>query len=156
MEQAGAPSAAVAFARRIDSEGYLTGFRDAGRVDVGRATYPFRANENNVCFLLNGDPPTIDVDDPDVVRASALESPSYAGAVRAHPRAAVFPGDRFHPAAVREEPLPDGGQRFLVSYLLRDGCHACAVVGRLVLAFEFDATGRLVRTAVASAGPEQP
>jgi hypothetical protein len=156
MERAGASPSAVAFARRIHFEGYLAAFRDAGRVDLGWAVYPFRANENGVCFLLNGEPATIDVDEASRVRSALSGSPSYAAIERAHPRAAVFPGDRFHAVAIVEEGRPGGGQRFLVPYLLRDGCHACALVGRLVLAFDFDAGGRLVRTTVASARPERP
>ena len=63
MEKAGAPPAAVAFARRVDRQGYLVAFRETGRVDVAFAEYPFLANENAVCLLVNGTPPAIDVDD---------------------------------------------------------------------------------------------
>jgi hypothetical protein len=150
MKRAGASPPAVAFARLTDSQGYLSAFRDSGRVDVGWAVYPFRANENRVCFLLNGEPPAIDVDEPSRIRAALSASPSYAAIEGAHGGVTVFPGDRFHSSAIVDEAGPRGGQRFLVPYALRDGCHACAVLGKLVLAFDFDAAGRLVGTSVAS------
>jgi hypothetical protein len=155
MRRAGASSSAVAFARRIDSQGYLADFRDSGRVDVGWAVYPFRANENRVCLLLNGEPATIDVDEISRFRPVLAASLVFAAFERTHPGAAVFPGDRFHSSAIIDESLPGGGQRFLVPYLLRDGCHACALLGRLLVAFEFDAAGRLVGTAVNAVRPER-
>jgi hypothetical protein len=156
MQKAGASPAAADFSRRIDSPGYLAAFRDAGRVDVGWAVAPLRANENGICFLLNGEPPLIDVDEPSRIRAALGASPSWTATERAHPDATVFPGDRFHTSAIAAEIPPGGGQRFLVPYLVRDGCHACAVVGRFVLAFDFDARGRFVATSVVSVEGERP
>src|SRR5689334_15220582 len=37
MQKAGAPAAAAAFARRVDGMVYLTGFEEAGRVDLAFA-----------------------------------------------------------------------------------------------------------------------
>ena len=144
MQKAGAPAAALAFARRTDGQGYLTALHEAGRVDVAFAEYPYRANENQVCFLVNGTPPWIDVDDLSRLDAKILrDDPDYAAIARAHPRVAIFPGPRGSargPAALRQA---DGGQRFVVTYLLRDGCHACKVLGEAQLRFDFDVEGRL-------------
>src|SRR5262245_35336980 len=63
MRAAGASAAAVDFAKRTDNQGYMTSFRDTGRVDVANVEYPFRANENALVFLVNGEPAMIDVDD---------------------------------------------------------------------------------------------
>ncbi|HYX21303.1 MAG TPA: hypothetical protein VFA98_10710 [Thermoanaerobaculia bacterium] len=152
MEKAGAPAAALAFARRTGDQGYLEEFRaTGGLVDVAVARYPFRANENSVCFLVNGAPPLIDVDDPRYLDRDALRGdPGYAAILRAHPNAAVFPGPRAKADAVRETRRPDGGQVFGVPYALTDGCHACARIGALTLDFDFDPSGRLAGTRVAS------
>jgi hypothetical protein len=152
MEKAGAPPAAVAFARRTDDQGYLAAFRGTGgRVDVAIAQYPFRANENAVCFLVNGAPPMLDVDDPRYLDSDALgRSPAYAELLRAHPNVAVFPGPRSNSHAIIDSRLPDGGQVFRVPYALTDGCHACARIGALTLEFDFDASGRFAGTRVAS------
>ncbi len=143
MRKQGAPPAAVAFARRVDGQGYLAAFREIGRVDVAFAEYPFRANENAVCLLVNGRPPVIDVDDLSGLDRQALAAnPEYAALARSHPRVTLFPGNRGSargPAALR---LSGGGQRFVVSYSLRDGCHACKIVGEAELRFEFDVEGR--------------
>ncbi len=152
MEKAGPPAAALAFARRTGDQGYLEEFRaTGGRVDVAVAQYPFRANENAVCFLVNGAPPLIDVDDPRYLDRDALRrDPVYAGILRARPDAAVFPGPRSKADAVVDARLPDGGQTFRVPYALTDGCHACARIGALTLEFDFDASGRFAGTRVAS------
>ena len=38
----------------------------------------------------------------------------------------------------------DGGREIVVGYLLRDLCHACAIVGRVRFAFEFGNDGRFL------------
>lgn len=152
MTKAGAPPAAVVFARRTDNQGYLVEFRDTGVVDVGCAEYPFRANENGVCFLLNGEPPLLDVDDPKWIgKSTLLANPAYGGLAKKYPDVAIFPGPRSSELAVIAVPLPGGAQRFQVDYSLRDGCHACARVGVLRMDFDFDASGRFAGTKVSSA-----
>ena len=37
------------------------------------------------------------------------------------------------------------GQKFEVSYLLLDGCHACAGIRTAILAFDFDSSGRFIK-----------
>ena len=152
MRRAGASEAAVAFARRTGDQGYLKEFRTTGGpVDAGCAVYPFRANENAVCFLVNGAPPMLDVDDPKFLDQGLLRrNPAYAGLLRAYPNLAVFPGPRAIDDGVDVHLLPEGGQFFRVNYVLVDGCHACARVGVLRLDFDFDAAGRFAGTRVAS------
>ncbi len=52
--------------------------------------------------------------------------------------------------------LPDGGQRFVVPYVLVDGCHACARVGALQLAFDFDSAGKFLGAKVSRVKPLAP
>src|SRR5262245_25596689 len=63
MRKAGASDAAVAFARKTGNLGYLRRFRADGPVAIAWAVLPFRANENSACYLVNGLPPMIGVDD---------------------------------------------------------------------------------------------
>jgi hypothetical protein len=91
MAKAGATPAAIAFAHRVEDQGYLSGFQEAGRVDLAFAEYPFRANENQLCFLVNGTPPLFDVDelsklDPETLAAN----PDYSELAREHPSIAIF------------------------------------------------------------------
>ena len=157
MEKAGAPPAALAFARRTGNQGYAQAFRDAGVVGIAWAESPFRANENQVCFLVNGRPPWIDVDDASRLDRGALAANAVYSEIKAkHPNVTIFPGHRAGPNTPRSVKLAAGGQRFSVDYTLRDGCHACAVVGAAVLAFDFDADGALVGTKVMSVRAKAP
>jgi hypothetical protein len=149
MQKAGAPEPALAFARRTENQGYLRDFRDTGKVDVAHAEYPFRANENRVCFLVNGEPPMIDVDDLSLIRADALaENAAYAALVKRFPNLSIFPGLRFGVTAPGAANLKNGGQRFMLDFLLHDGCHACTVVGSMKVAYDFDVNGKFIETKV--------
>ncbi len=74
MRVAGASAAALAFLERTGNQGYLTAFVDAGKVDIAYAEYPFRANENAVVFLVNGEPSMLDVDDLSRIDRKNLEA----------------------------------------------------------------------------------
>ncbi|MEP6995881.1 MAG: hypothetical protein ABI968_15260 [Acidobacteriota bacterium] len=157
MRKAGASPAAVAFAQSIDSQGYLRTFRETGRVDVAYVEYPFRANQNQLCFLVNGQPPRIDVDDLSRLdRASLERNAEYAAIVRNHPNAAIFPAARVGSRVPIANRMTNGGQRFVVTYHLRDGCHACALVGEVLVGFEFDVEGRFRETSVLRVRPRYP
>jgi hypothetical protein len=156
MRRAGAPDAAVAFAHRTGDQGYLTAFREAGAVGVACAEYPFRANENAVCFLVDGAPPMVDVDDPRDRDESALKSNAvYAGLLRRYPHLAIFPGPR-SVDAIATVPGPGGATTFRVEFVLVDGCHACERVGALRLDFDFDASARFAGTRIAAVRAARP
>ena len=67
MQAAGASPQAVAFMHAIDNDGFMRDFRETGRVDIAFAVYPFAANENQHCLLVNGTPNLIDVDNYDLL-----------------------------------------------------------------------------------------
>jgi inhibitor of cysteine peptidase len=46
-----------------------------------------------------------------------------------------------------------GTQTFLVDYILRDGCHACAQIGTATFAFAFDTQGKFQGTHVSAVKP---
>jgi hypothetical protein len=145
MAKAGAPPAAVAFAKRVDGMGYLRGFEDSGRVGLAFAEFPFRANENQLCFLVNGEPPLLDVDDLSRIdRADLAANPDYAALARQYPDLSIFPGRRSGAHGPRGVRLHNGGQGFPVPYTLHEGCHACRIVGDLELRWDFDVEGRFV------------
>lgn len=151
MKKAGASKAALDFTRRTGNLGYLSTFVETGRVDIAYAEYPFRANENSLLFLVNGEPPMIDVDDPATSRfdAAKLESSAaYVALKKKYPKLAVFPASRKPPRGAQQSAMSNGGQRFFVSYELHDGCHACRNVGIARVAFEFDEHGQLTRARI--------
>ena len=42
----------------------------------------------------------------------------------------------------------NGGQRFDLDFLLRDGCRGCATVGAVKVSFDFDVNGKFVGTEI--------
>lgn len=156
MKSAGASDAAVDFARRTGESGYLREIRQTGVVAIACAEYPFRANENSVCFLVNGRPPMIDVDDPSRLDPKALSADAaWTALAKAYPNLAIFPGPRTA-AAIRSLSLPGGGQRFEPEYVLVDGCHACARVGTMRVGFDFAPDGTFVGTVPMKVAPLHP
>ncbi len=148
MQDFKAPSLAVAFARRIGNTGYLRGFRQAGVVDIAFVTYPFRANENYGCFLVNGDPPIVDVDDFEIIKKIDLKKDTqYAEIAFGFPKVGLWPGDRWSADCAIAETTKDR-QRFLVTYRLLNGCHACELLGSARVAFDFDGGGKFLGTEI--------
>ena len=145
MKSAGASAEAVAFSESLATSlgvVYLRGFRRLERVDVAYIEYVFRANELEGVLLVNGSPSPIDVDDdsftPD---AEMRKNPAYAALAEQYPHISVWPGDRFDSKLPAATSSGWGFQSFLVQYVLRDGCHACAEVGTATISFNFDTQG---------------
>lgn len=156
MRTAGASPEAIAFSKSLaDKEyGYLREFRDTGQVDIAYVEYFFRANELEGVYLVNGLPPMLDVDDQELVPPKDLaNNDSYFTLLQQHPKLAMFPGDRFHTDLPVAKSLGARGQEFIVSYALRDGCHACALIGELQITFDFDGDGKFTGVRVAEVTP---
>ena len=154
MKVAGASPEALEFAESLAASlgvFYLRAFRHVERVDVAYIEYAFRANELEGVLLVNGTPSPIDVDDdrftPD---AEMKKNAAYAALAEQYPRISVWPGDRFDGKLPTVTSTGWGVQTFLVQYTLRDGCHACAVVGTATLGFNFDTQGNFQGARVAS------
>ncbi len=151
MAQSGASAAARAFTKRLDNQAYLGALqRTGGLVAIAHTVYPFRANENDAWLLVNGTPPLIDVDDQQYLPLAQMRSsPAYTEIRHHYPNVTFWPGDRG-----RSGPeVLQNGREIIVDYLLRDLCHACAIVGRVHYAFEFDADGKFLGTRLISVIP---
>ncbi|MGB2888512.1 MAG: hypothetical protein WBC04_12525 [Candidatus Acidiferrales bacterium] len=158
MEKNGAPADAVAFARLIGG-GFMRDFRKAGRVDIAYISYPFRANANQACLLVNGDPNVVDVDDSKLWPQELLaKDPTYTALAKKYPKISVWPGGRSGTAYPKATALSTGGQNFIVSYYLQNGCLSCARVGTASFGFHFDISGKFAGTKLAGvqAGSADP
>jgi hypothetical protein len=156
MRAAGASPEAIAFSKSLADKGYgyLRDFRAEGRVDIAYVEYFYRANELRCVLLVNGLPSMLDVDDLELFPSDEVaKNDSYHGLLQRYPKLEVFPGDRFHTDRPVAKSLGAHGQEFIVSYALRDGCHACAVIGELQLAFDFDGDGKFTGVRVAKVTP---
>src|SRR5271156_6488727 len=162
MKSAGGSPEALAFTENLAASlgiVYLRAFRRVERVDVAYIEYAFRANELEGVLLVNGNPSPIDVDDDRfTVDAELRKNAAYAALAEQYPRISVWPGDRFDDKLPTVTSTGWGTKIFLVQYTLRDGCHACAVVGTATLAFNFDTQGNFqgarVSKVVAAAAPQ--
>jgi len=145
MKDSGAPSEAIAFTHHIGNTGYMTAFQRNGTIAIARVFYPFRANENYGCYLVNGDPPVIDIDDNDILKNVDLTKHKVYGQIaRNFPKVSLWPGDRYGADCVKGEDLSEKGMRFIAAYRLQDGCHACELLGTVLIAFDFESSGTFV------------
>ena len=156
MQSAGASPEALALSKSLASTGviYLRAFRKVARVDVAYIQYVFRANELEGVLLVNGDPSPIDVDDEAQYPQSELQKYSpYVTIANNYPNISLWPAGRANPQLPKLDASGWGTQTFLVDYILRDGCHACAELGTATLAFSFDTQGKFQGAHVASVKP---
>jgi hypothetical protein len=145
MQRSGASADAVALTHRLDNEAYLHDFVETGVVDLAFVTYPFRANQNEACLLVNGSPSMVDVDNiRQLPQEKMKQDRAYQSLAAAYGNLSLWPGDRSDQTTVVAGTSGGGGQRFVVSYWLLDGCHACARLASVKFAFDFDAQGKLL------------
>jgi hypothetical protein len=151
MAKAGASPAALDFTRHLDDEAYLQALAETGGpIAVAHVFYPFRANENDAWLLVNGTPPLIDVDNRRYLALPAMRSSAgYLAIYHRYRNVTFWPGDR----GVSSPQVAQGGREFIIGYLLRDLCHACATIGHVRFAFEFDASGKFLGTRLVSVTP---
>lgn len=150
---AGAPAEAVTFTRMLYQQndgqvGIMTAFKKCGPVDAAQVFYPLRANDNYGLLLVNGDPKILDVDDLQKLDHAAMEqNPMFQAVKQRFSQADIWPGDHSGSAPwPRVQPVLAGGTEFIVSYPLINGCHACQRVGVARFGWDFDATGKFLRT----------
>ncbi|MDO8614051.1 MAG: hypothetical protein Q7R32_14705 [Dehalococcoidia bacterium] len=129
----GARPEAVAFHKETGL--FALSFQEAGKVDVVVTFDPRRANSTNDTVLVNGSPRIVVVDDIDT--SSLVEHPSYAEIASKVSDFIVWYRDS---GLTETATLPSGGQTFLFSVPLADGCHAC-VIGTGHVSFDFAADG---------------
>ncbi len=156
MKSAGASDEAMAFVKEFAANGlaYVRAFRDTGRVDIAYIEYLFRANDLDGVLLVNGRPPIIDVDDYKFLSQEDLrKNDDYAALLQKYPNVGVFPSDRYHTEQPVANLTANEGQEFQVEYLLQDGCHACARIGTLIVAFDFDSSGRFTEVSALGVRP---
>lgn len=146
MQQFGASPQAVAFTSMTDNTGYMRDFRQTGRVSIAYVNFPFRANENQGAYLVNGTPSMIDIDNQSLLAEDELaKNPTYAKLAQKYPEITIFPGDRSGTNYLVAE-TSRFGQRFIVPYNLRNQCHACTQLGIAKFAFNFAPTGKFLGT----------
>jgi hypothetical protein len=137
MQANGASAGAIAFYRLTGW--FLSDIEDHGPVDLGTIFTPWAANENTQYALLGGIPAVIYPNVAAATFGTALQhNAAYESIAAAHEDAMFWP---FGPTVAGVETSPAGGPRFLFDYEVLNGCHACAVLAHVRLAFDFASDG---------------
>jgi predicted secreted protein len=140
---------ALRFATLTGGDAYMREFGEKGIVDAACVEYPYRANENRALMLLNGTPSMIDVDDSKFFPAKALDADPRMIAIRSqYPNVMTMPGNRSGTRAISVQRVARGITRYIASYKLLDGCHACTQVGEVRAGFDFDRKGNFTGAVV--------
>jgi len=143
MKKAKASAAAVEFSKELGEPGFVRDFKSAGPVNIAYVLYPYRANENQSCLIVNGDPATVDVDNHKLVSVETLKrNATYLTLAKTHKEISLWPGDRYETETPDVEMATNAGAHIVVNYRLREQCHACAVLGHAWFSFDFDPKGK--------------
>lgn len=154
LKKAGANKAVIKFIKLVNEPGYVREFQEIGPVDVVFADFPFRANENQGIYIVNGDPRIINVDDLPAIKESMLEhNRSYTALKKKYPNIALWIGDR---SQVSIEHMKEGKLRIAVPYRLTNGCRACEGLGTVHIGFDFDRAGKFEGRKLIDVSPHLP
>lgn len=152
MTKGGAPAPAVNFTRELYTQshgdfGIMTGFQNQGTLAFAWITYPLRANTNNGLLMVNGQPPIVNLEDLKLLDTKTMkQSFQFRDIKDQFPNVDLWPGDRDGKTWPEPQAGPNGGTQFLLSYPLRNGCHACANAGTAIFTWNFDAKGKFMGT----------
>jgi hypothetical protein len=157
----GASEEAVSFTRDYAEHNHgtiaiLRGFHPMDAVDLGYVYFPAADEFRQGWLLLNGMPSVINVDDLNRLPQSAMEKdPGWTTLRSRYPQMKFFfdGSERKLDASPEMQTLPDGGQRFIIEYPLRNGCGSCALLGHAIFSFDFDGAGELVTVRFVSVTP---
>lgn len=153
LAAAGAPAESLAFTRAVYQQsdgqvGIMSAFESYGAIGVAQVMYPLRANDNYGLLFVNTDPNLLDPDDLKKLDQSAMtQDEAFQSIKKQYPQADVWPGDRSGKSPwPQAKQLPDGGRQLVLSYPLINGCHACQRVGKAHFGWDFDPSGKFLKT----------
>jgi hypothetical protein len=137
MQSTGASSQAITFTKMLQGIAFMNSFTEFGIVDLAKITYPIRANNNVEYVLINGNPQIVDVEDG--YKVDITHDSNYPALQQKYPNIQIEGGEN---SFINMEQISQGGQRFIFSFALVDGCHACQTDKSAYIAFEFEGTGQ--------------
>lgn len=137
MRKNGASGEAITFTQMMKGEVYLSSFMNKGILGIGTITAPV-LNDPNVTE------PIIIYEGNKILKPSEYfskinisQAREYNDVVQKYPKVEIWPmGD-----LVEVQNLNNGEMSCIFSYLLLNGCRACEVAGKAIVAFDFDKKG---------------
>jgi uncharacterized protein YecT (DUF1311 family) len=139
LEKSGASKPSIDFVKKMEGEGYLESFQEKGRVDIGTVTFPGRANTNEAYVLLNGIPALVSTELYDSLHIDISRDPNYSKLKKQYPELDVWGASA---EFIQEKSNSEGGQNFVFSYYLVNGCHACGISWNALVEFNFSQNGK--------------
>jgi hypothetical protein len=138
-----APPQAIELARLLGGDALAESYDEYGVVDVIQVFHLPRPYFVGQHVLINGTPRIVCAWD-DLGRIDITQDPRYPDLVQKYPELGLegTPSTGFEGM----EQLPQGGQRFIFSYNLVDGCRVCQTGSYAFVAFDFDRTGQFLGT----------
>lgn len=132
MQQHGATKQALVFFKATN--GWVQDFRRYQHVTVVKSLV-MAADHAEEFFIINSKGVVIDVDDYNLLKTINLNSKQeFKDILKCYPKATLWFGSH-------NFPTPAGPSRLIFSYVIKDGCNACAIAGHAWLAFDFDTQG---------------
>ena len=154
MIKSGASKNAVEFAKMTGNQGYLRDFRSFEKVSAAYSVFPFRANENQVCYLVNSPFEMINIDDYNLMPVKEIrKNKTFQTILKKFPNVDIWPGNRSGTDYPQFNRLPNNGIRLIANYQLQNGCHACEIVGYANFAFDFDSLGKFLGVYIVDVEP---
>lgn len=149
MQTQHATPQAIAFLKY--ATGWITEYKVYNKLIVVHAFTP-AADHDDAYFIMNNYGDIVNVDDPTFLNAIDIRSDShYHDIIQHFPSAALFPGNHqgFPEYTVSDQNSP----RFVFTYSVLNGCHACEVAATAKIAFDFDNSGQLIGVSLLSLTP---
>lgn len=147
LDAYGAPAQALRAAYALEKSGligtYVNSFTEYGQVDLVSVGYPYNTGGLVEYALVNGNPEAVAMRAGDVLKVP-IDDPGYVRLREEQPQAAIQFAPRFEAYRL----MPDGGQRFVFSYPVTDGCQLCDAIGQVLIANDFAPDGKYMGLSV--------
>jgi len=151
MQESGASPEAIDLTLEYGAEWILVSLEEKGKVDVGVVFYPIRANDNWQWVMLNGSPTLVSAEE--TWDLDITIDPNYPSLAGGQGNLLLWGSDNQLEAT---QELREGGQRFVFSYPLYKGCHACGIGGYVLAGFDFGPQGLYLGKSLLALGSSKP
>jgi hypothetical protein len=139
MRVFGATDAAIKLVESYEGDWFLREFQELGAVDLAVLS-GFALNSPELSYwevLVNGDPEILEPSEQ-IQKIDITHHPNYSKIKKRFSKAEIWTRYSFQSKQVGG----DGSIRYIFSFGLLNGCHACEPAGTARFAYEFDKSGK--------------
>ncbi len=124
------------------SRGWIVKYKTYDKLTVIYASIP-GADYSDGYFIINDQGVIINVDDYSIIGNLDISKNSHYQQIIQHfPSASLWPGN--HQSFPDKVTSPENSPRFVFTYSLLNGCHACEIAGTATIGFDFDNDGNFL------------